>query len=73
MSKYEPLWTFLKNREKDAYKISFNEIEKICGFPIDHSFLSCKKESKDFGYEVKKISMKERYIIFGKIGENNEY
>ncbi len=34
---------------------------------IDHSFLTYKKESKEYGYEVGKISMKEKKIIFNKI------
>lgn len=39
----------------------------ICGFNIDHFFLSFKKELNDFGYEVVKISMKEKKILFKKI------
>ncbi len=66
ISKYEPLWKYLKEKDKDDYKLSYEEIEKILGFNIDHSFLTYKKESKEFGYEVGKISMKEKTIIFKK-------
>lgn len=67
MSKYEPLWKYLKENNLDKYKITFEEIKNILGFEIDHSFLTYKKEIKDYGYEVGKIFMKEKYIIFNKI------
>lgn len=54
LSKYEPLWKFLKENNKDSYKLSYEEMEGILGFSIDHSFLTFKKEAKDFGYEVRK-------------------
>lgn len=40
MSKYEPLWKYLKGN---------------------------KKELNDYGYVVKKISMKEKCILFDKL------
>ncbi|MBQ6269689.1 MAG: hypothetical protein IJK61_06140 [Bacteroidetes bacterium] len=67
MSKYEPLWKYLKDNNENNYKLSFEEIKNIIGFEIDHSFLTYKKEAKDFGYEVGKISLKEKSIIFNKI------
>ena len=67
MSKYESLWKYLKENNKEEYKLSYEEIRKILGFSIDHSFLTYKKESKEYGYEVSKISMKEKTIIFKKI------
>lgn len=67
MSKYNTLWKYLKDNNKDSYKLSFSEIKTILGFDIDHSFLKYKTELKDYGYEVNKISMKEEYIIFSKI------
>lgn len=67
MSKYEPLWRYLKVNKKDSYKLSYEEIKKILGFDIDHSFLTYKKESKEYGYEVGKISMKEKTVMFNKI------
>lgn len=60
MSKYEPLWKYLKEKNKKSYKLSYEEIMNILGFDIDHSFLTYKKESKKYGYEVGKISMKEK-------------
>ncbi len=67
MSKYEPLWKYLKENNKNNYKLTYEEIRSILGFDIDHSFLTYKKELKEYGYEVGKISMKERTIIFNKI------
>ncbi len=67
MSKYEPLWQFLKKNKKDNYKLSYEEIKNILGFDIDHSFLTYKKELKEYGYEVGKISIKEKTIVFNKI------
>lgn len=67
MSKYNPLWNYLKENRKDNYKLSYEEIRNIVGFDIDHSFLTYKKESKEYGYEVGKISMKEKTVIFNKI------
>lgn len=67
MSKYQLLWNYLKDNNKDNYKLSYEEIRDILGFEIDHSFLTYKKELKEYGYEVGKISMKEKTIIFNKI------
>ena len=67
MSKYELLWRYLKVSKKDSYKLSYEEIKKILGFDIDHSFLTYKKESKEYGYEVGKISMKEKTVMFNKM------
>lgn len=67
MSKYEPLWKYLKDNNKENYKLSYEEIKNIIGFEIDHSFLTYKKDAKKFGYEVYKISMKEKTVIFNKV------
>ena len=67
MSKYEPLWNYLKENKKERYKLTYEEIKNILGFEIEHTFLSYKKELKDYGYEVGKISMKEKTVIFNKI------
>ena len=67
MSKYEPLWKYLKENNKEEYKLSYEAIKEILGFEIDHSFLTYKKELKEYGYEVSKISMEEKTIIFNKI------
>lgn len=66
MSKYNSLWQHIRDNGKDDYKLSFDEIRNISGFEIDHSFLTYKKELTDFGYEVVKISMKDRFVIIKK-------
>ncbi len=67
MSKYEPLWKYLKKNNKENYKLSFIEIKNILGFDIEHSFLTYKKELKEYGYEVNKIAIKEKMVTFNKI------
>ncbi len=67
MSKYEPLWKYLEDNNKEKYILSYEEIKNILGFEINHSFLTYKKEAKEYGYEVGKISMKERTLIFNRL------
>ena len=66
MSKYAPLWAWIKENGRDRFKLSYAEIEKIIGFPIDHSFLTYKKELIEYGYKVEKISLKEQPVAFAK-------
>lgn len=49
-------------------KLSFDEIHKIAGIEIDHSFLNFKRELTQYGYQVGKISLKEKTVIFNQIG-----
>ncbi len=64
MSKYSVLWKWIeKNRDED-FTLSYDEIEKILGFEIDHSFLTYKKELVDYGFEVSKISMKDKTVSY---------
>ena len=67
MSKYEPLWKYLEDNNKERYILSYEEIKNILGFEINHSFLTYKKEAIEYGYEVGKISMKERTVIFNRL------
>ena len=69
MSKYEPLWNWIQNNGADKFSLTFAEIEKIAGIPIDHSFLTYKKELTEYSYKVGKISMKEQKVIFEKLEE----
>ena len=64
MSKYEPLWRWIQENGTDSFRLTFAEIEKIAGLPIDHAFLTCKKELH--GYTVEKISLKEQTVSFVK-------
>lgn len=67
MSKYDKLWNYIKENDKEGYILSYEEVKDILGFDIDHSFLTYKKELKDYGYEVDKISLKNNNITFKKI------
>ncbi|MCI7018830.1 MAG: hypothetical protein MR913_03295 [Clostridiales bacterium] len=67
MSKYNLLWDYVQKSGKESFKLTFAEIESILGMPIDHSFLSYKKELTAYGYQVGKISMKERTVMFNRM------
>ncbi len=69
MSKYEPLWNWIKVNGTDSFKLTYVEIEKIAGLPIDHSFLTFKKELLEYGFKVGKISMKEQTVTFEKVND----
>ena len=68
MSKYDTLWAWIKENGTDSFQLTFAEIEQIAGLPIDHSFLTYKKELMDYGYQVGKASMKEQTVFFQKLG-----
>lgn len=67
MSKYEPLWKYIKDNQKLEYKLTYEEIRNILGFDIDHSFLKYKKELLEYGYEITKISIKGKFVLIHKI------
>lgn len=64
MSRYEPLWVFLKQDGRPVIQLSFEEIEGILGFPLGHAFLGYKQDAEQYGYIVEKISLKYRWIRF---------
>lgn len=66
MSKYQPLWEYIKESNEACCKLSYDEIKDILGFDIDHSFLTFKRELAEYGYEAGKISIKEKTVIFHK-------
>ena len=47
--------------------LSFEDIGRIAGVPIDHSFLTYKKELAAYGYQVEKISMKGQTVTFRRV------
>jgi hypothetical protein len=67
MSKYEQLWKYLQADGRQSLSLTFDEVKSITGFGIDHSFLTYKKEAKEYGYEVGKISLKEKHVTFNKL------
>jgi hypothetical protein len=44
--------------------LSFDEIKSIAGIEIDHSFLNYKKELVQYGYQIGKILLKEKTVLF---------
>ena len=75
MSKYERLWEYVigaTGDEKGEITMSFEEIEKVSGAKLDHSFLSSKKELVGSGCEVCKISLKNRTVTLSKNAERHE-
>lgn len=67
MSKYDALWAYVQAAGEAQLKLTFEEIHEIAGVAIDHSFLNYKKELTAFGYQVGKISMKEKTVMFHKM------
>ena len=64
MSKYGALLKYVSEKNEDKLTISFEDINNICGFSIDHSFLTYKKELASYGFAVKKISQKDKTVTF---------
>lgn len=69
MSKYNPLWEYVQKNGSLSFELTFEEIQAIAGIPIDHSFLTYKKELTEYGYQVGKISMKKQTVVFNKADE----
>ena len=67
MSKYEKLWNYIEENGAQSFSLAFDEIARIAGVPLDHSFLTYKKELEEFGWKAAKISMKNRSGLFEKI------
>jgi hypothetical protein len=68
MSKYDVLWKYVQKNGGRSIKLSFAEIKDITKIGIDHSFLNYKKELIQYGYQVGKISLKGKTVLFNKIG-----
>lgn len=66
ISKYDSLWEYIGKCGEREITLSYEEIEKICGVPIDHSFLTYKKELDSYGYRAEKISMKDKTVRLSK-------
>ena len=66
MSKYNTLWAYIHESGEPQLTLTFDEIGRIAGVPLDHSFLKYKKELCNYGYEVVKISMKAQTVHFSK-------
>jgi len=67
MSKYDHLWEYIKLENKECLIISFIKVQDILGSPIDHSFLTFKKDLLVYGFQVEKISLKNKTILLKKV------
>ena len=67
MSKFAPLWEYVAGQQGSKLLLSFVQVEEICGLPIDHSLKKEKKELLAYGWQVKKISLKQQNVAFEKI------
>lgn len=72
MSRYDALWAWIAQNGTDRFTLSFADIERIVGFPLNHAFLSCKKELLAMGWKVVKISMKEQTVLFERLPPNDQ-
>lgn len=72
MSKFLPLWQYIKDNHDQDFQLSFNQIQKIVGLPIDHSFLNYKKELLNYSFKVGKISLKNKTVDFEKLEGKND-
>ncbi|MDO4377054.1 MAG: hypothetical protein Q4C38_02815 [bacterium] len=61
------LWTYIKDNDKQEYIFIYDDIKNILGFNIDHAFLTYKKELIEYGYEVLKISLKDKMVMIKKV------
>lgn len=47
MSKYEKFWNYIEENGTQSFSLTFDEIAQIGGVPLDHSFLTYKKNWKN--------------------------
>ncbi len=67
ISKYDLLWKYVQSDGRDTFTLSFDEIGQVAGVAIDHSFLNYKKELLEYSYQVGKISLKMKTVVFEKV------
>ncbi len=67
MDKYSELWEYVRAKNRLSLELSFEQILEIAKIPIDHSFLTSKKQLLSYGFRVEKISIREQKVIFKKV------
>ena len=72
MSKYEPLWKYIKDNNKMCYKLTYDEIKNILGFEIEHSFLTYKNELIE-SFDNVNVGDKYTLVITDANGNENLY
>lgn len=71
MSKYDLLWQAVRQSEADTLTLTLEEAARLAGVPIDHSFLTFKRELSAYGYSVKRVSLKAQTLTFERLSESN--
>lgn len=66
ISKYDSLWEYIGKCCEREITLTYDDIAKICGVPIDHFFVMYKKELDSCRYRAEKISMKDKTVRFVK-------
>lgn len=72
MGKYDALWRHVAAADEAELTLDFMQIARIAGAPIDHSFLRSKRKLPACGWEVQKISLKEGWVRFRRLGEEKQ-
>lgn len=67
VSCYQPLWDYIRNSGELEVRLTYEEIEKISGRPLDHVFLFSRDELLRYGYCVYRLSARERAVWFYKV------
>ncbi len=67
MSKYEPLWKYLADLPDSEITMTFDDVARITGFKFDHSFLTYKKELPAYGWQFKKLSLKNQTLTLQRV------
>lgn len=73
MSKYNSLWEYVQSNGSQSFELTLEEIQNIVGIPIDHSFLKYKKELTEYGYQVGKISIKNKMLFLIRLIQKFEF
>lgn len=58
------MWAWIAKNGADRFALSFDEIERLTGLPLDPSFLTYKKELSNDDCEVGKFSTKTQTVHF---------
>ena len=66
MAKYTKLWNYLRENCLGTETLTFDEIYRISGAPVDSSFLNNKSELESYGLSVIKVDMRSRTVLFAR-------
>ena len=67
MQDYRKLLKYLESQCLGTEVLTFDEIYNICGVKIDHTFIDKKQYFKRNGFEVTRINLSKRTVLFSRI------